>query len=51
VLSALQGPGTRLTYRIRVIAPDAGAQHVLASGAVSGPIDSDMRLTLRTDTA
>lgn len=51
VLAALQGPGTRLTYRIRVIAPDAGAQHVLASGAVSGPIDTDMRLTLRTDTA
>ena len=51
VLSALQGPGTRLSYRIRVIAPDAGAQHVLASGTVSGPIDSDMRLTLRTDTA
>ena len=47
-LWALQGPGTRLTYRIRVIEPDA---HVLASGAVSGPIDSDMRLTLRTDTA
>ena len=50
-LSALQGPGTRLTYRIRVIEPDAVAPHVLASGAVSGPIDSDMRLTLRTDTA
>ena len=50
-LAALQGPGTRLTYRIRVIEPDAGAQHVLASGAVSGPIDSAMRLTLRTDTA
>ncbi len=47
-LSVLQGPGTRLTYRIRVIESDA---HVLASGAVSGPIDSDMRLTLRTDTA
>jgi hypothetical protein len=50
-LAALQGPGTRLTYRIRVIEPDAARQHILASGAVSGPIDSDMRLTLRTDTA
>ena len=51
VLAALQGPGTRLTYRVRVIQPVAGAQRILASGAVSGPIDSDMRLTLRTDTA
>ncbi len=50
-LSALQGPGTRLTYRIRVIEPAAVAPRVLASGAVSGPLDSDMRLTLRTDTA
>jgi hypothetical protein len=49
-LSALQGPGTRLTYRVRVIEP-AIAPRVLASGAVSGPMDSDMRLTLRTDTA
>lgn len=49
-LSALQGPGTRLTYRIRVIEPAAVAPRVLASGAVSGSLDSDMRLTLRTDT-
>jgi hypothetical protein len=50
----LQGPGTRLTYRIRILepaAPAAPAPRVLASGAVSGPLDSDMRLTLRTDTA
>jgi len=50
-LSALQGPGTRLTYRVRVIEPASVAPRVLASGAVSGPLDSDMRLTLRTDTA
>jgi hypothetical protein len=49
-LSALQGPGTRLTYRIRVIQPAAVAPRILASGAVSGSVDSDMRLTLRTDT-
>ena len=49
-LSALQGPGTRLTYRIRVIEPAALAPRIIASGAVSGPLDSDMRLTLRTDT-
>src|SRR6267378_4058003 len=50
-LSALQGPGTRLTYRIRVIEPAPVAPRILASGAVSGPLDSDMRLTLRSDTA
>lgn len=50
-LSTIQAPGTRLTYRIRVIEPAAVAPRVLASGAVSGPLDSDMRLTLRTDTA
>lgn len=50
-LASLQGPGTRLTYRIRVIEPAAVAPRVLASGAVSGPLDSEMRLTVRTDTA
>ena len=51
VLASLQGPGTRLTYRVRVIEPAALAPRVLASGAVSGPLDNEMRLTLRTDTA
>ncbi len=51
MIAALQGPGTRLTYRIRVIEPAAVTPRILASGAVSGPLDSDMRLTLRTDTA
>ena len=51
MIAALQGPGTRLTYRIRVIEPAAVAPRVVASGAVSGPLDSDMRLILRTDTA
>jgi hypothetical protein len=50
-LASFQGPGTRLTYRIRVIEPAAVAPRVLASGAVSGPLDNEMRLTLRTDTA
>ncbi len=48
-LATLQGPGTRLTYRIRVIEPAAVAPRILASGAVSGPVDTDMRLTLRSD--
>ena len=50
-LSTLQGPGTRLSYRIRVFEPAAVAPRILASGSVSGSIDSDMRLTIRTDTA
>jgi hypothetical protein len=53
-LAALQGPGTRLTYRVRVIEPAADAgppPRVLASGTVSGSLDNEMRLTLRTDTA
>ena len=49
-LATLQGPGTLLTYRVRVIEPTAVASRVLASGAVSGPVDTDMRLTLRSDT-
>jgi hypothetical protein len=47
----LQGPGTRLTYRIRIIEPAAVAPRIIASGAVSGPIETDMRLTLRSDSA
>ncbi|HEV2672447.1 MAG TPA: hypothetical protein VGU74_15240, partial [Gemmatimonadales bacterium] len=49
-LAAFQGPGTRLTYRVRVIEPASVAPRVLASGTVSGPVDTDMRLTLRSDT-
>lgn len=48
--SLLQGPGTRLTYRVRIIEPGTMAPRVLASGAVSGSLDTEMRLTLRTDT-
>ena len=51
ILASVQGPGPRLTYRIRVIEPAAVAPRILASGAVSGPLDNEMRLTLRTDTA
>ena len=51
VVAALQGPGTRLTYRVRVIEPAAVAPRILASGAVSGPLDNEMRLRFRTDTA
>jgi hypothetical protein len=46
-----QGPGTRLTYRVRIIEPSAVAPRVLASGSVSGPLETDLRLTLHSDTA
>jgi hypothetical protein len=47
-----QGPGTRLTYRVRVLergADSTAAPRVLGGGAVSGSLDTDMRLTLRSD--
>ena len=50
-LAALQGPGTRLTYRVRVLEPAPVAPRILASGAISGRVDNEMRLTFRTDTA
>ncbi len=50
-LATLQSPGTRLTYRVRVLEHAAVAPRLLASGAVSGSFDTDMRLILRTDTA
>jgi hypothetical protein len=46
-----QGPGTRLTYRVRIIETSAVAPRVLASGSVSGPLETDLRLTLHSDTA
>lgn len=50
----LQGPGTRVTYRVRVLdrapAPDTLVR-VRGSGSVSGSLDTDLRLSLRTDSA
>lgn len=40
-----QSPGTRLTYRVRVIEAD----RVLGSGSVSGSFDTGLRLSLRGD--
>jgi hypothetical protein len=47
-----QGPGTRLTYRVRVLergVDSTAAPRVLGGGSVSGSLDTDMRLTLRSD--
>lgn len=53
LLGLLQGPGTRLTYRVRVVErlPPETAGRVLAGGSVSGPLDTDLRLSLRTESA
>jgi len=51
VLSALQAPGTRLTYRIRVIEPAAVARASSRAARSAAHSNSDMRLTLRTDSA
>jgi hypothetical protein len=46
LLTALQGPGTRVTYRVRVV--EDGARE-LARGSVSGPAGTDLRFALRAD--
>lgn len=48
---APQAPVYRVTYRVRVVARQNGATRLVASGIVSGPQDTDLRLALRTDTA
>ncbi len=48
LLTALQGPGTRVTYRVRVV--EDGVRE-LARGSVSGPAGTDLRFALRADSA
>jgi hypothetical protein len=45
---AAQGPGTRVTYRVRVV---QDGMLELARGSVSGPAGTDLRFALRDDTA
>ena len=51
LLAVLQGPGTRLTYPVRVLEQPArgGEPWELATGSVSGPLDTDLRFSMRTD--
>lgn len=53
LLAVLQGPGTRLTYRVRVLEQltSGGVSWELATGSVSGPLDTDLRFSMRTDSA
>lgn len=46
-----QAPGFRLTYVVRVLQRDGAEPRVLAVGTVSGPQDTDLRASLRSDTA
>ena len=43
-----QGPGTRVTYRVRVV--EDGVREI-ATGSVSGPAGTDLRFALRAETA
>jgi hypothetical protein len=47
----LQAPAYRVTYHVRVVARDHGDTRLIASGVVSGPQDTNLRLALATDTA
>ena len=45
--AAPQAPNYRVTYHLRVVERVAGETHLLASAAVSGPPETDLRLALR----
>ena len=47
VAAASQAPNYRLTYHLRVVERAAGETRLLASAAVSGPRETDLRLGLR----
>src|SRR5439155_1941148 len=47
VSAAPQAPNYRVTYHLRVVERTAGETRLLASAAVSGPPETDMRLALR----
>jgi len=48
LVAAAQGPGTRVTYRVRVV--EDGTRE-LARGSVSGPAGTDLRFSMRGDSA
>jgi hypothetical protein len=47
---AAQSTAFRISYGVRLVQRARGEPHVLSSGVVSGPQDTDLRLILRTDT-
>ncbi len=46
-----QAPNYRVTYRLRVVARAGSAPRLVATGVVSGPPETALRLSLRTATA
>jgi hypothetical protein len=46
-----QGPGTRVAYRVRVVSGASGEGGVLGAGEVTGPVETRLRLGLRTDSS
>ncbi len=44
-----QAPGFRVIYRLRVLERAGAETHLLATGEVSGPPETDVRLSLRSD--
>ena len=50
-LGAVQAPGYRLTYEVRVFERKGGDARVVAMGMASGPEGTDLRLSLKSDTA
>jgi len=48
VAAVPQAPNYRVTYRVRVVQANVGDTRLLASGVVSGPGETDLRLSLRT---
>jgi hypothetical protein len=47
ITAARQAPNYRVTYHLRVVERAAGETRLLASAAVSGPPETDLRLALR----
>lgn len=50
VTALAQAPGFRVAYGVRVFARSGGQTRLVATGSVSGPEATGLRLTVRTDT-
>jgi hypothetical protein len=48
---AAQSPQHRLTYDVTVVRAGIGSRQVIAAGNVSGPLETGLRFSLRSDTA
>ena len=48
---AAQAPGARIAYTVRLLERTAGDARLAAAGTIRGPQDTDLRLTLGSDTS